>query len=174
MKYRNFSKNRSSKSNQKLIDKSFMSENRDFLYKKKKSSKNNLFLSQGQNKDKIYTFNNNKNTKLRNIKTEKQQDRKKSDVSDSISINTSIYDIKNSPVLSAINKQIVNDINSNKNTPSKLTFIDTLLNNNKFIDTYESTTIANIDKHCDSLLSKINKKLKIKENYINKEEQNDK
>ena len=159
---------------QKLIDKSFMSENRDFLYKKKKSSKNNLFLSQGQNKDKIYTFNNNKNTKLRNIKTEKKQDRKKSDVSDSISINTSIYDIKNSPVLSAINKQIVNDINSNKNTPSKLTFIDTLLNNNKFIDTYESTTIANIDKHCDSLLSKINKKLKIKENYINKEEQNDK
>ena len=174
MKYRNFSKNRSSKSNQKLIDKSFMSENRDFLYKKKKSSKNNLFLSQGQNNDKIYTFNNNKNTKLRNIKTEKKQDRKKSDVSDSISINTSIYDIKNSPVLSAINKQIVNDINSNKNTPSKLTFIDTLLNNNKFIDTYESTTIANIDKHCDSLLSKINKKLKIKENYINKEEQNDK
>ena len=45
-------------------------------------------------------------------------------------------------------------------------YIEASLNNknvNKLLDNYESSTIANIDHHCDSLLSKINKKLKVNE-----------
>ena len=166
MKYKNLNGNRTSKSNQKIIDKSFTSENHYNPYNKKKLS-NHLLLSQKQNNDRLYTLN---NQKIRNIKTEKNHIKTKTDNIDSISINTSINDIKNSPILTEVHKTKSN--NSNKitninNNASLSNNIDISFNNNKIIDTYESTAIANIDKHCDSLLSKINKKIKERESYNN-------
>jgi serine/threonine protein phosphatase PrpC len=67
-------------------------------------------------------------------------------------------------------KNILNK-NNTSNTVSISTNIDMPSNNNKIIDTYESTTIANINKHCDSLLSKINQKLKEKEMEKEKEKE---
>ena len=161
IKYKNLNKNRTSKSNQKLIDRSFMSENRDYRSSKTKVN-NRLFLSNRHNKDKLNTLNNLSCSKNKNQNKYKS----KKDKNESMTLNNSINDIKNSPVLLAIKKPLINEI---KNTLSLSTYIDTSINknNNKIIDTYESATIANIDKHCDSLLSKINKKMRIKDESNN-------
>ena len=164
MKYRSLNKNRTSKSNQKLINKSFTSENRDNLYTKKKSN-NNLLLTQRKNNDRLYSLNSHK---IRNIRTEKRHIKTKTENTNSISINTSINDIANSPILTEFHKPILNNlkkINNLNNSVSISNNIDSSFNNNKIIDTYESATIANIDKHCDSLLSRINKKIKEKDSY---------
>ena len=175
MNNKNLNKNRTSKSNKKLIDRSFMSENRDFNSSKKKVN-NRLFLSKEQNDDRLNTLDNLRKSKIRNIKTEKinSKTKLKTDKNELITLNTSINDTKDSPVLLAVKKQFLSDLNNNniKNTLSLSTYIDTSINkdnnNNKIIDTYESTTIANIEKHCDSLLSKINKKMRIKEENKNR------
>jgi len=162
IKYKNLNKNRTSKSNQKLIDRSFMSENRDYRSNKTKIN-NDLFLSNRHYKDKLNTLNNLNSSKNKNIKENRQNKMKlKTENNESKTLNNSINDIKNSPVLLAIKKPLINEI---KNNLSISTNIDTSINknNNKIIDTYESATIANIDKHCDSLLSKINKKIRIKD-----------
>ena len=163
MKYKNLNKNRTSKSNQKLINKSFTSENRENLHSKKKLS-NHLLSSHRQNNDRLYTLN---NQKIRNIKTEKNQIKNRKNINDSISINTSINDIR-IPFLTESHKPKLNNTNKITNIKNNLSLSnnnDTSFNNNKIIDTYESATIANIDKHCDSLLSKINKKIKERESH---------
>ena len=169
LKYKNLNKNKTSKSNQKLIDRSFISENKDYLTSKNKS-KNLLLLPNKHYNDKLHTLNNINNSRIRNIKTEKNNIKTKSINKDSISINTSINDIKNTPKLINMKKSFGNETNKNsaKNILSLSTYLDNSTNN-KVIDTYESTTIANIDKHCDSLFSKINKKIKEKEGVQNKD-----
>ena len=167
LNYKNRNKIRANTNNKQFIDRSFISENRDFNSIKKKS-KNQLFLPKRANKDKI------NNLTIRNIKTERLHNKTQlnKELDDTISINTSNNAIKNSPVLIEIKKQMINDININKpkKTLSISTYLDTSINNKKIVDSYESSTIANIDKHCNSLLSKINKKIKLKENIVQKDE----
>ena len=156
MKYKSFYKNRTGKNSKKLIDRSFMSEHRDFYSMKKRQD---LSLTSRDNK------NNRLNSKIRKRPFKSKSKRENSERR-TININTN--DIKNSPVLLAINKVSLNDLNKNniKDALSISTFIEASLNNknvNKLLDNYESSTIANIDHHCDSLLSKINKKLKVNE-----------
>ena len=162
LKYKNSNKNRKSKSNKKIIDRSFMSENTDFNSSLKKS--NNLSLS---NKNINNKFN------LKNIKHSKIE--RNNNIK---SLNTSINEASSSPVLLEKNDNNLNNIhkNDNKKRLSISTYLDSSVNNNnKIIDTYEYSAIKTIDKHCNSLLSKINEKIKLKENGLNiKEVKNEK
>ena len=157
MNYKNFYKNRTVKSSKKIIDRTFMSENRNSISKKKRQD---LFLSNNDNKNKKL---NSKNRKI----TNKSKSKRKNSESKTIDIDSNY--IRNSPVLLAIKKAPFNDLDKNiiKDPLSISSFIDTSLNNNKLIDNYETATIANIEQHCNSLLSKINKKIKINEEIKN-------
>ena len=82
-----------------------------------------------------------------------------------MTINTSINSNKNLNYFNIKNKDSNNNmVNSlNKNNTSYTVSVSKNIDNsksdksnNKIIDTYESSTIANINKHCDSLLSRIN------------------
>ena len=180
LRFFNFSHQKASKSNQKLIDRSFMSET-DRMDKKK--STNELLLSYQKKRNKMYIFKN-INAKSNNIKAEKtynENDSKKKSIYDindecltlnssmnsNKNINNKNYNLDNNTNM----KNILNK-NNTSNTVSISTNIDMPSNNNKIIDTYESTTIANINKHCDSLLSKINQKMKEKEMEKEKEKEN--
>lgn len=170
LKYNNFSNKESSKSNKKLIGKSFISE-RESLNLKKKRSNNDVLLSYNRRNDKYHTLNSLKNSS-NNIRT--GINREKTEINDSTSINTSLNDIKNSPVLSPMKNTIVNETNTtniknrNINTPSISAYLNTSMNN-KIIDTYESNSISNINKHCDSLVSKIFKQIREQDVKINKD-----
>ena len=167
LKFLNFSQKRASKSNQKLLDRSFMSEAERI---DKKKSTNELLLSYQKKRNKMYIFKNINNSTNSDIKTENSYNESESkkkfigDINDDCltlnSINSN-NNKNNNNVKSILNK------NNTSNTVSISTNIDTSSNKNKFIDTYESSTIANINKHCDSLLSKINKKMKEKEEQNN-------
>ena len=141
-----------------------MSENTDFNSSLKKS--NNLSLS---NKNINNKFN------LKNIKHSKIE--RNNNIK---SLNTSINEASSSPVLLEKNDNNLNNIhkNDNKKRLSISTYLDSSVNNNnnnKIIDTYEYSAIKTIDKHCNSLLSKINEKIKLKENGLNiKEVKNEK
>ena len=184
LKFFNFSHQKTSRSNKKLIDRSFMSET-DKMDKKK--STNELLLSYQKKRNKMYIFKNINNTKSNNIKAEKtyneNESKKKSlyDINDdcltlnsSMNSNTNInnYCNKNNKNSNNIdNNNMKNILNKNNinNIVSISTNINLSSNNNKIIDTYESANIANINKHCDSLLSKINQKMKEKEKEKEKE-----
>ena len=166
-KYYNFSQKRTSKSNQKLLDRSFMSET-DKL--DKKNSTNELLLSCQKKRNKMYVFKN--IDYFNNIKSEytyNEHDKKRSnpDIIDSMTLNTSINSSNNNYF--NINNKKSNDNNRmllNKNNTSNIRSISTDIqmrtpNYKRIIDdTYESTTIANINKHCDNLLFRINQKMK--------------
>ena len=171
LKFFNFSQKRSSKSNQKLLDRSFMSETERI---DKKKSSNDLLLSYQKKRNKLYIFKNVNNSKNNIIKTENSfndSDKKKTIGNmndDCLTLNSSMNSNINNyfKKTNENNKNILNKTNTN-NTVSISTNIET--NNNKPIDIYESTTIANINKHCDSLLSRINQKIKDKEREKEKE-----
>ena len=170
LKFFNFSQKRASKSNQKLLDRSFISESGRI---DKKKSTNKLLLSYQTKRNKMYIFKNINNSTNNGIKTEnfynENEPKKKfiGDINDNCftlnSINSNNNDNNNNNMKTILNK------NNTSNTVS--TNIDSSSNRNKLIDTYENSTITNINKHCDSLLSKINKKMKEKEpqnnNYNN-------
>ena len=166
LKFFNFSQKRTSKSNQKLLDKSFASEAERI---DKKKSSNDLLLSYQKKRNKLYIFKNVNTSKNHIIKTEhsyNDSDKKKTigDMNDEcLTLNSSMNSNINNyfKKTNENNKNILNKTNTN-NTVSISTNIETN-NNNKPVDTYESTTIANINKHCDSLLSRINQKIKDKE-----------
>ena len=96
------------KRNKKLIGKSFISE-RESLNLKKKRSNNDVLLSYNRRNDKYHTLNSLKNSS-NNIRT--GINREKTEINDSTSINTSLNDIKNSPVLSPMKNTIVNETNT--------------------------------------------------------------
>jgi len=167
-KFYNFIQKRASKSNQKLIERSFIVEPNNL---DKKKSTNELLLSYQKKRNKMYIFKNINNSK--NIKSEytyNANDKKKSnpDFNDSMTLNSSINSTKNFNNYSSINN-IESNISKtvlNKNNTSNAASISTNIdippsNNNKIIDdSYENTTIANINKHCDTLLSRINQKMR--------------
>ena len=173
-----FTQKKSSKSNQKLLDKSFMSQT-DRGNKKK--STNESLLSHRKKRNKIYNYENINGSKNNNIRTEKtfnEKDSKKKFIDDiddeCLSLNNSISSNKNiNNYFTTKNKNSNNDMknifnkNNTSNKVSMFTNID-LSSNNKIIDTYENTTLVNINNHCDSLLSKINQKIKEKENKRNR------
>ena len=166
----NFSQKRTCKSNQKLLERTFISETDRF---DKKKSTNELLLSYQKKRNKMYIFKNIDNTNSSNIKSEysyndKIKNKSSPDLVESMTINTSINSNKKPNQFSSFNINI-KDKNQNilnKNNTNKVTY----LSPNKFCpssssnqlndDAYDSTTIANINKHCDNLLSKINQKLK--------------
>ena len=173
-----YKQKKSSKSNQKLLDKSFMSQT-DRTNKKKPT--NESLLSHRKKRNKIYNYENINDSKNNNIRTEKtfnEKDSKKKYIDDlddeCLSLNNSINSNKNiNNYFPAKNKNSNNDMKNifNKNYTSNnvSTFTNTdLSSNNKIIDTYENTTLVNINNHCDSLLSKINQKIKEKESKKNK------
>ena len=179
-KFLNFSQKKASKSNQKLLDRSFMSENDGG---DKKKSTNSLLLSYQKKRNKMYIFKNVNNQK-KNNKSEgsnNDADNKKINADnndDNMTINTSINSNKNLNYFNIKNKDSNNNmVNSlNKNNTSYTVSVSKNIDNsksdksnNKIIDTYESSTIANINKHCDSLLSRINFKMKEKANNDNRD-----
>ena len=177
LKFLNFSQKKASKSNQKLLEHSFMSENNV----DKKKSTNELLLSYQKKRNKMYIFkntnnkNNNKSEDVvndNNIKNNTNIDNN----DDNLTLNTSINSNKNLNYLNLKNKESNNNIkntlnkNNTNNTVSVSKNIDNSSSNKtseKIIDTYESSTIANINKHCDSLLSRINLKMKERERENN-------
>ena len=178
LKYFNFSQKRSSKSNQKLIDRSFLSET-DKIENKKLN--NELLLSYQKKRNKMYIFKNINNSKNNDIKSEytynENDIKRKTNIDineDCLTINSSMNSNKNINNFLNLNnksndkKNILNKNNTN-NIVSISTNIDNPSNSNKLIDVYESATIANINKHCDSLLSRINLKMKEKEKEKEKE-----
>ena len=120
----------------------------------------------------MYIFKNNNNSKSRDIRSEYTYNgnniKRKANsniIDDSLTINSSInrdnYNNKKNKKFSG-SKNSLNQNNTN-NTVSIYKNVDNSSNKNKIIDAYESETIANINKHCDTLLSKINQKMKEKE-----------
>ena len=167
-KFYNFIQKRASKSNQKLIERSFIVEPNKL---DKKKSTNELLLSYQKKRNKMYIFKNANNSK--NIKSEytyNANDKKKAnpDINDSMTLNSSINSTKNFNNYSSINN-IESNISKtvlNKNNTSNAASISTNIgippsnDNNIIDDAYENTTIANINKHCDTLLSRINQKMR--------------
>ena len=137
----------------------------------KKKSTNELLLSYQKKRNKMYIFKNANNSK--NIKSEytyNANDKKKAnpDINDSMTLNSSINSTKNFNNYSSINN-IESNISKtvlNKNNTSNAASISTNIgippsnDNNIIDDAYENTTIANINKHCDTLLSRINQKMR--------------
>ena len=167
-KFYNFIQKRASKSNQKLIERSFIVEPNKL---DKKKSTNELLLSYQKKRNKMYIFKNANNSK--NIKSEytyNANDKKKAnpDINDSMTLNSSINSTKNFNNYSSIDN-IESNISKtvlNKNNTSNAASISTNIgippsnDNNIIDDAYENTTIANINKHCDTLLSRINQKMR--------------
>ena len=183
----NFSQKRTCKSNQKLLERSFVSETERI---KKKKSTNELLLSYQKKRNKMYIFKNINNNISNNIRSEysyndKEKNKSSPDLVESMTINTINSNKKQNHYSNLNNKKNKKENNTNvfnKNNTSNAAYIsaNNLLsssNNNKLTDdAYENTTIANINKHCDNLLSRINQKIKEeKEKDKDKEkEENDK
>ena len=159
LKYFKFSKKRICKSNQKLLSKTFLVENNKMA---KRKSNNDLLLSYQKKRNKMYVFKNinNSTSDIKSEYTYNENDIKKNIIDDGLTINSTINSKKVKK-----GKDSKNNLNKNNtfNTISLSTNLDNSSNNNKILDAYENPTIVNMNKHCDSLVSKMNQKVKEKE-----------
>ena len=157
-KFQDFRK-KASKSNRKLTDRSFMSE-ADRM--EKKNSTNELLLSYQQKRNKMhYLKNYNHSANIKSEYTYKENDKNKLnlDINDIRKIKRHINSSSNIYNNSDIYKQKINNKQYTKN--NNLRSVTPAHNINKIrTDIYANTTIANINKHCDTLLSKINQKIR--------------
>jgi hypothetical protein len=117
----NFSQKRTCKSNQKLLERTFISETDRF---DKKKSTNELLLSYQKKRNKMYIFKNIDNTNSSNIKSEysyndKIKNKSSPDLVESMTINTSINSNKKPNQFSSFNININNIKDNNQNILNK-------------------------------------------------------